>query len=176
MHGRGCSHDMGAGRNFWVSGALLRKVINIIMLSAALLLVRPSQSSTRVSITRMEDNNPPVVGAETPFSILDGRVLTPGSDGDGWWDGRCAAMPIVLAPTDTRPWRCFYYGRPGASWNNDFPAFLPTGISGLAESDDGLNWKRVTGPLKDGYQRGGPQRRSPAPRAAWLSLWRLHQA
>ena len=20
MHGRGCSHDMGAGRNFWVSG------------------------------------------------------------------------------------------------------------------------------------------------------------
>ena len=120
------------------------------MLSAALLLVRPSQSSTRVSITRMEDNNPPVVGAETPFSILDGRVLTPGSDGDGWWDGRCAAMPIVLAPTDTRPWRCFYYGRPGASWNNDFPAFLPTGISGLAESDDGLNWKRVTGPLKDG--------------------------
>jgi hypothetical protein len=21
MHGRGCSHDMGAGRNFWVSGA-----------------------------------------------------------------------------------------------------------------------------------------------------------
>ena len=24
MHGRGCSHDMGAGRNFWVSGPMAR--------------------------------------------------------------------------------------------------------------------------------------------------------
>ena len=30
------------------------------------------------------------------------------------------------------------------------PAFLPTGISGVAESDDGLNWSRVHGPLTEG--------------------------
>jgi len=30
------------------------------------------------------------------------------------------------------------------------PAFLPTGISGVAESDDGLNWSRVRGPLTEG--------------------------
>jgi len=92
-----------------------------------------------------------VVGAATRFSVLSGRVLTPGSSGDGWWDGRCAAMPIVLPPTTTRvKWKCFYYGRPADKWNADLPAFLPTGISGLAESDDGLNWSRVAGPLEAG--------------------------
>ena len=30
------------------------------------------------------------------------------------------------------------------------PAFLPTGSSGLAESDDGLTWTRVKGPLRGG--------------------------
>lgn len=92
-----------------------------------------------------------VVGACTPFTILDGRVLNPGSSGAGWWDDRCAAMPIVLPPTDTQDkWQCFYYGRPDASWNGGLPAFLPTGISGVAESVDGLNWCRVAGPLKGG--------------------------
>ena len=91
------------------------------------------------------------VGSETRFEILDGRVLTPGSSGDGWWDARCAAMPVVLPPpSDGAKWRCFYYGRPAATWNSELPAFLPTGISGLAESDDGLNWSRVKGPLAEG--------------------------
>ena len=91
------------------------------------------------------------VGAAARFAVLDGRVLTPGSSGDGWWDGRCAAMPVVLPPSDARPkWQCFYYGRPAAEWNAGLPAFLPTGISGLAESDDGLSWSRVAGPLEEG--------------------------
>ena len=61
-------------------------------------------------------------------------------------------MPIVLSPhPPTRPrWQCFYYGRPGDTWNADLPAFLPTGVSGLAESEDGLHWSRVRGPLEDG--------------------------
>lgn len=91
------------------------------------------------------------IGADTRFEILSGRVLTPGSSGNGWWDGRCAAMPVVLPPTPTRDkWQCFYYGRPSDKWNADLPAFLPTGISGLAESTDGLNWVRVAGPLEEG--------------------------
>jgi len=85
------------------------------------------------------------------FEILDGRVLAPGSEGGGWWDSRCAAMPIVLPPSENHTyWRCFYYGRPSNKWNDDLPAFLPSGISGLATSEDGLNWSRVRGPLKDG--------------------------
>lgn len=85
------------------------------------------------------------------FDILDGRVLAPGSEGEGWWDGRTAANPIVLPPSETQPgWRCFYYGRPADKWNGDAPAFLPTGLAGLAESDDGLSWRRVRGPLAEG--------------------------
>jgi len=43
-------------------------------------------------------------------------------------------------------WRCYYYGRPTDKWNAD----LPTGISGVVESDDGLNWTRVRGLLEEG--------------------------
>ena len=82
---------------------------------------------------------------------LGGRVLAPGSQGAGWWDARCAAMPIVLPPTDAKPrWRMFYYGREGAEWNGGLPAFLPTGVSGVAESEDGLSWSRIRGPLEGG--------------------------
>lgn len=101
--------------------------------------------------SRMRQPRMEVVGADTRFEILSGRVLTPGSAGSGWWDGRCAAMPVVLPPSDSRSnWQCYYYGRPSDKWNNDLPAFLPTGIAGLAESEDGLNWKRVRGPLEEG--------------------------
>ncbi|KAL3777966.1 hypothetical protein ACHAW5_003400 [Stephanodiscus triporus] len=100
------------------------------------------------TLTRMDA----AVGADTRFAVLTGRVLTPGSSGDGWWDGRCAASPVILPPLPpSRPkWQCFYYGRPSDRWNADLPAFLPTGVSGLAESDDGLNWSRVRGPLEGG--------------------------
>lgn len=93
------------------------------------------------------------IGADAGFANLTGRVLTPGSSGPGWWDGQCAAMPIVLPPNPLMQqprWRCYYYGRPTDKWNADLPAFLPTGISGVAESDDGLNWTRVRGPLEEG--------------------------
>jgi hypothetical protein len=76
------------------------------------MLLSALSASWRTPTPTMSD----VVGASTPFAILNGRVLNPGSDGKGWWDDRCAAMPIVLPPTDTQDkWRCFYYGRPDAS-------------------------------------------------------------
>ena len=112
---------------------------------AAAALLRPALRA-RARTPCME-----AIGADTRFEILSGRVLSPGSSGDGWWDGRCAAMPVVLPPTPTRAkWQCYYYGRPSDKWNADLPAFLPTGISGLAESTDGLNWVRVAGPLEEG--------------------------
>jgi hypothetical protein len=120
-----------------------------MMLSARTLarnLVAVMLSSRRISVPKME-----AVGADTRFAILTGRVLAPGSTGGGLWDERCAAMPIVLPPsTERKRWQCFYYGRPADRWNADLPAFLPTGVSGLAESDDGLNWSRVNGPLEEG--------------------------
>ena len=123
-------------------------VMRFFMLHAALLplgvaALRPAR---RASVARMEE-----VGAVTRFATLSGRVLTPGSSGDGWWDGRCAAMPVVLPPSNAQgKWKCFYYGRPSDKWNVDLPAFLPTGVSGVAESDDGLSWSRVAGPLDEG--------------------------
>lgn len=117
---------------------------------AAAMLMPPTVR--RLSEPRASTRMGAAVGADTRFAVLTGRVLTPGSSGDGWWDGRCAAMPVVLPPRPpTRPkWQCFYYGRPSDRWNADLPAFLPTGVSGLAESDDGLNWSRVRGPLEGG--------------------------
>ena len=111
----------------------------------AALLIGGTVSRRRSASPHME-----AVGADTRFANLEGRVLTPGSSGTGWWDGRCAAMPVVLPPSPMQlKWLCFYYGRPAGTWNNELPAFLPTGISGLAESDDGLNWSRVPGPLEE---------------------------
>ena len=85
--------------------------------------------------------------------LLDGRVLYPGSEGDGWWDQKMTAMPVVLPPDAAagRPmWLMYYYGREGGTWNKGTTAFLPTGVTGLAESDDGLSWTRVKGPLAGG--------------------------
>ena len=82
---------------------------------------------------------------------IGGRVLAPGSQGTGWWDARTAAMPIVLTPSAAEPrWKMFYYGREGAECNGGLPAFLPTGVSEVAESEDGLTWSRVRGPLESG--------------------------
>ena len=39
MHGRGCSHDMGAGRNFWVSGQASVAPVRPIGIKLSLLLV-----------------------------------------------------------------------------------------------------------------------------------------
>ena len=94
----------------------------------------------------------PSSAQEAPVE-LDGRVLHPGSEGSGWWDARTTAMPVVLPPDASAgrsKWLMFYYGRATDAWNKGHPAFLPTGSSGLAESEDGLRWSRVRGPLDDG--------------------------
>jgi len=90
---------------------------------------------------------------EREGTLLDGRVLHPGSQGPGWFDDRTAAMPVVLPPDEKAgrsKWRMYYYGRPDKMWAKGHNAFLPTGQSGLAESDDGLRWSRVKGPLAGG--------------------------
>ena len=139
-----------------------------MMLAARTLALLPAMmlSSRRMSEPGME-----AIGADTRFAILDGRVLAPGSTGGGLWDERCAAMPIVLPPSPEREkWQCFYYGRSADKWNAELPAFLPTGVSGLAESDDGLAWRRVKGPLED----GAVLRPSEEP-ASQPSLWPAQQ-
>lgn len=80
-------------------------------------------------------------------------MLYPGSEGDGWWDSKTTAMPVVLPPdaaAGRSNWLMYYYGRDGDKWNKGTPAYLPTGSSGLAESDDGLSWTRVKGLLAGG--------------------------
>ena len=73
-----------------------------------LLTLLSGTSKLRVRVPRMNAGGA-TIGAATRFSILSGRVLTPGSSGDGWWDGRCAAMPIVLPPSASRSkWQCFF--------------------------------------------------------------------
>ncbi len=64
---------------------------------AAAMLLPPA--ARQLSEPRASIRMGAAVGADTRFAVLTGRVLTPGSSGDGWWDGRCAAMPVVL-PVD----------------------------------------------------------------------------
>ena len=45
--------------------------------------------------------------------LLDGRVLFPGSDGEGWFDAQTTAMPVVLPPDEAegrQKWLMYYYG------------------------------------------------------------------
>lgn len=45
----------------------------------------------------------------------------------------------------------YYYGRGGNSWHSGVsPALISTGRIGLAVSEDGVNWRRVRGPLANG--------------------------
>lgn len=84
--------------------------------------------------------------------LLDGRVLYPKDAGEGWFDAKTAAMPVVLPPSEGQSdvWKMWYYGREGEKWWQGNPAFLPTGATGYAESKDGLKWTRVKGPLPGG--------------------------
>ena len=62
-------------------------------------------------------------------------------------------MPVVLPPepeAGRTNWKMWYYGRDGEMWSKGNKAFLPTGVNGLAESADGINWTRVKGPLEGG--------------------------
>lgn len=94
------------------------------------------------------------------LKLVDGRLLYPGDAGSGWFDARTAAMPVVLPPhragagQGENVWKMWYYGRDGEKWSKDKAAFLPTGVTGYAESPDGLRWTRVKGPHQGGAGEG----------------------
>jgi len=73
-----------------------------------------------------------------------GLILPPGPAGA--WDEARVSGPRVLRESNGR-WRMWYYGRDRA-FGPDIP--LPTGRIGLAESDDGVHWTRVPGPMTGG--------------------------
>lgn len=73
-----------------------------------------------------------------------GLLLGPGPSGH--WDDERVSGPCVLREPDGR-WRMWYYGR---DQGFDPEINLPTGRVGLAESEDGLHWERVSGSLTQG--------------------------
>lgn len=80
-----------------------------------------------------------------------GLIFAPGDEGEGWWDARNAASPVVLPPSaGSDAWRMWYYGRAGTKWARDVNALLPTGRIGMASSADGIKWSRVRGGLPGG--------------------------
>lgn len=91
--------------------------------------------------------------SDDPFA--DGSlelVLRPSSPAEAtWFDSGCVANPVVLPPsvTGTGKWQCYYYGNAG-SWAAGATNFLPTGWTGLAESDDGIHWTKVVGKEEGG--------------------------
>jgi len=86
-------------------------------------------------------------------------VLFPSEAGDPvhlQFDVGCVANPVVLLPSSLdqdSKWQMYYYGNAG-SWNHEIKCFLPTGWSGLAESDDGLTWTKIPGSHTDGSVLG----------------------
>lgn len=78
-------------------------------------------------------------------------IFGPGDEGEGWWDARNSASPVILPPSQhDQRWRMWYYGRAGTEWAMGTKAFLPTGRIGAAESRDGLKWHRIRGLLPEG--------------------------
>ena len=84
--------------------------------------------------------------AVTPTTLPDGpgRLFGPGPE--GWWDSERVSCPRVLRDP-SGGWLMWYYGRDPMF---DREVALPTGRVGLARSDDGINWRRVRGPLTQG--------------------------
>lgn len=81
-----------------------------------------------------------------------GPVLAPSSQHDKIrFDTNCVASPVVVPPstTGTLMWQCYYYGNSGI-WANGMPSAMPTGWIGLAESNDGIHWVKVTGSEENG--------------------------
>ena len=66
--------------------------------------------------------------------------------------GPLVAAAVVLPPSPTTSRTCFSTVD-ADKWNAGLPAFLPTG-SGVAESKDGLTWRRLSGPLAEGRSSG----------------------
>jgi hypothetical protein len=78
--------------------------------------------------------------AEKPVDGKPGLVMVPGPA--GWWDSERLSGPHVIRLPDGR-WQMYYYGR---DLTFDREINMQTGRIGLAESADGINWKRVKGP------------------------------
>lgn len=98
--------------------------------------------STRRAMTAISSDN----DSPHPRSV---PILTPSLDDPARFDHGCVANPVVLPPSPNQPkWQMYYYGNAG-SWANDIPCFLPTGYTGLAESDDGVHWEKVDGLLEN---------------------------
>lgn len=69
----------------------------------------------------------------------------------GRFDTKNVANPVVLPPAKAGDvYRMFYYGGDGVAWKGGLRPFLPTGSCGLAESEDGVSWTKVDGPLPGG--------------------------
>mmetsp|Transcript_56525 Transcript_56525/g.103803 ORF Transcript_56525/g.103803 Transcript_56525/m.103803 type:complete len:481 (+) Transcript_56525:87-1529(+) len=87
------------------------------------------------------------IGSSNPGLVLRPSLPTEST----WFDSGCMAMPVVLPPsvTGTGKWQCYYYGNAG-SWAAGYKNFLPTGWTGLAESDDGIHWTKVVGKEEGG--------------------------
>ncbi|MFP4246306.1 MAG: glycosyl hydrolase [Halochromatium sp.] len=77
-------------------------------------------------------------------AMQTGLLFGPGPAGH--WDDERVSGPCVLRLPDGR-WRMWYFGR---DQGFDREINLPTGRVGLAESDDGLHWRRISGPLTRG--------------------------
>lgn len=73
-----------------------------------------------------------------------GKIFGPGPA--GWWDSERVSCPRVL-PNPAGGWLMWYYGR-DPEFNRQVT--LPSGRVGLAKSDDGISWERVSGPLTHG--------------------------
>ncbi|MGB5834072.1 MAG: glycosyl hydrolase [Thiohalocapsa sp.] len=74
----------------------------------------------------------------------EGLILTPGPAG-AWDDARVSGPSVLRNPDGS--WSMWYYGRDSEF---DREINLPTGRCGMAVSDDGLQWRRVAGPLTKG--------------------------
>jgi beta-xylosidase len=82
--------------------------------------------------------------SEPVTSGQPGLIFRPGPA--GWWDSGRVSCPQVMRRADGS-YQMWYYGR-----DTEFDPMIkiPSGRCGTAESDDGIHWRRLTGPLTMG--------------------------
>jgi len=104
------------------------------------------QDRVTPAVFLVEQKSEPVDGVPV-MNGGGGPVLKPSSQSEPiQFDSKCVANPVVLPPsvTNTTKWQMYYYGNPG-TWAGGIKGFLPTGWTGLAESEDGIHWTKVRG-------------------------------
>jgi hypothetical protein len=139
-----------------------------LLLSLLLSVVSSSHSWTSVASKGRRKHNSNTIGNNRLSPLFDSSIAptaaatttthsepilgpsTCASDPAITFDVGCVANPVILPPkTKGEKWLLFYYGNAG-SWHGGVDCFLPTGSCGLAESDDGITWEKVEGPLEGG--------------------------